>query len=180
MEGWEPPTKISEHEYKTFKHTQDPTDPATAFIGFGCSFMGKWYGTFARSKTTPKNFARAAATSCAKKIATLKAAEGRGIMVSVSHADYEQYVGINGAVIYLDPPYAGRTPQSNVVGAFDHDRFWDVAKEMSKYNVVLVTEFKAPPDGVYSTTSAIRSWVRDIFLFASQMVHLKEYGSSHE
>ena len=49
----------------------------------------------------------------------------------------------NGCVIYCDPPYAGTT---GYVDSFDNEEFWNVVREWSKNNIVLVSEQVAPPD----------------------------------
>lgn len=43
--GWIPPTDISEKYYLQIKNNQVSFDPAlVGFVGFGCSFGGKWWG----------------------------------------------------------------------------------------------------------------------------------------
>lgn len=49
-------------------------------------------------------------------------------------------------LIYCDPPYIGTTGYGK--DCFDHDRFWDVMREWSKENVVLISEYVAPSDFV--------------------------------
>ena len=52
---------------------------------------------------------------------------------------------MNNAVIYCDPPYAGVKQYANAT-KFDYNEFWDVVREWSKNNVVLVSEQSAPED----------------------------------
>lgn len=47
-DGWDPPGHVSEEEYSAAKALPD-SDPRKAFIGFGCSFGGKWFGGYARN-----------------------------------------------------------------------------------------------------------------------------------
>jgi len=50
-------------------------------------------------------------------------------------------------LIYCDPPYFGTTQYSRqVVGDFDHNRFWGVVRKWSSNNVVMVSEYIAPKD----------------------------------
>ena len=54
---------------------------------------------------------------------------------------------IAGAVIYLDPPYAG----TKIYGyanqpKMDYDHFWNWVREISKYNYVFISEQTAPED----------------------------------
>jgi DNA adenine methylase len=46
-------------------------------------------------------------------------------------------------LIYCDPPYAKTTKYSS---DFDSSKFWDWVREMSKDNIVLVSECQAPDD----------------------------------
>ena len=47
-------------------------------------------------------------------------------------------------MIFCDLPYEGTT--SYKTGAFDHDKFWQWCRDMSKNNVVFVSEYEAPDD----------------------------------
>ena len=43
--GWVPPSTITESEYLVIKNTPDDHPPElVAFVGFGCSWGGKWFG----------------------------------------------------------------------------------------------------------------------------------------
>lgn len=42
--GWEPPAVVSEEEYRRVKANKDEDLALTAFVGFGCSFAGKFFG----------------------------------------------------------------------------------------------------------------------------------------
>jgi DNA adenine methylase len=64
--GWTPPNFVSENEYAEIKEKNDKNDPLTAFVGFGCSYSGKWFGGYARDDTT-RNYAMNAANSLYKK-----------------------------------------------------------------------------------------------------------------
>lgn len=61
--------------------------------------------------------------------------------------DYLEYgkMNLKDCVIYLDPPYSNVKKYRNAT-SFDYDRFWDFAREMSKENIVLVSELDAPND----------------------------------
>lgn len=42
--GYELPDYISEEQYKYIKENRDEDKVLTGFVGFGCSFAGKWFG----------------------------------------------------------------------------------------------------------------------------------------
>lgn len=49
--GYELPDYISEEQYKYIREHKDKDKILTGFVGFGCSFGGKWFGGYARNKT---------------------------------------------------------------------------------------------------------------------------------
>ena len=55
--GWVPPDDVSYEDYKHIKQHGLPHEKA--FVGFGCSFSGKYWGGYARCKRGD-NYARSA------------------------------------------------------------------------------------------------------------------------
>ena len=49
------------------------------------------------------------------------------------------------ALIYCDPPYKD-TKQYGTSKGFNHDEFWQWVRDMSKNNIVVVSEQQAPED----------------------------------
>lgn len=134
QEGWEPPDTVTEEQYDYAKLME--TSALKAFIGFGCSNSGKWFGGYARENTA-RNFAMNAKRSLARKLKSLGDVE--------FYRDSYNEVGFpEGWVIYCDPPYGNTTGFST--GKFDHEKFWDWARKASENNVVLVSEYEAPED----------------------------------
>lgn len=128
--GWEPPSELSEEDYRFLKDCGP--SPLRAFAGFGCSHSGKWFGGYARDPKSDRNYALNARNSLLKKF---KDAEG----VEFSRKSYVE-VRPTGSVIYADPPYANTTKYSM---KFDHDEFWDWAEKMvtENGNIVVVSEY---------------------------------------
>lgn len=60
----------------------------------------------------------------------------------ISVADYRIYEGVENAIIYCDPPYAGTSVRYGEY--FENEKFWEWVKELSKKNFVFVTEYNAP------------------------------------
>ena len=135
--GWTPPEVVTEAMYADVKRRQDVKDPLTAFIGFGVSFAGKWFGGFARGGAG-RNYAANAASSLRKKM--------RGLSGVTWHSgDYRTVPLPPRAVIYCDPPYAGTT-QYGAVGAFEWDSFWRWCNARHAEGfAVFVSEYTAPP-----------------------------------
>jgi DNA adenine methylase len=131
--GWEPPTHVSEDDYQKARdgllapHEQ-------AFIGFGCSFSGKWFGGYARSGN--RNYASNARNSLRKKAARFK-----GVVFEC--LSYKDLCPID-CLVYCDPPYEKTTKYST--GVFDYSEFWERMRLWSRFNTVLVSSYVAPED----------------------------------
>lgn len=138
--GWEPPTDLSEDEYKDLQ-AQDKAGeitPLSGFAGFGCSFGGKYFGGYARQKGY--NFAKSAAKVLKRDAPHLAHAQFHNL----DYAALPDVIGVHeGDVWYIDKPYAGTTGYKGTP-KFDEARFWAWATEMSKRVPVLVSEFAAP------------------------------------
>lgn len=57
--GWQPPEIITKDEYYYIKEHKDENPALTGFVGFGCSFGGKWFGGLASNKKGDNYCARA-------------------------------------------------------------------------------------------------------------------------
>jgi DNA adenine methylase len=148
--GWIPPEIVTEADYYRQKAAPDPLDPLTAFIGFGCSFGGRWFQGYARSITKPtkysagglpKNFARIATRALARKLSAC----GNVAFECFDFFDIEAAACAD-SVIYCDPPYAETKGYDYAsAGNWDSDRFWAKVKELSDAGaIVLVSEYQAP------------------------------------
>lgn len=136
-DGWEPPSEVSEEMYSRVKEHKDQGDPLTAFIGFGCSFAGKWFGGYARGRKD-RNYAKNARSSLKRKLKGL-------INVQWVACDYRQIQIPKGAVIYCDPPYAGTT-QYGAVEPFVWSEFWNwCTARFNAGNIIFISEYTAPP-----------------------------------
>ena len=138
QKGWVPPDNVSEEEYKWYKDNKPLDDPMTAFCGFGCSFAAKWFGGYARESGI-RNYAMNARTTLLKQTPSVDS-------VHFAHINYKDLLP-EGAFVYCDPPYQNTTAYG-AVEAFNHDDFWQVMREWSKKNTVIVSEYSAPEDFV--------------------------------
>lgn len=130
--GWQPPTHVTESQYLTLKGY--PPSPLRTFVGFACSFSGKFFHGYARDGTN-RNYASNAIRGIRDKLKGIQRA-------TIQACGYEVYAGTTNALIYCDPPYAN----TGVFKGFDSEKFWAWATTMSKTNTVIVSEFTAPPD----------------------------------
>lgn len=136
--GYELPEHISEEQYKYIREHKDEDCVLTGFVGFGCSFGGKWFGGYARNKTNT-NYALQSKRSLLKDMATLKGAE-------FTCQDYRDVELPPNCVIYADPPYENTTGYGNE--KFDSQEFWKYTREVSKEHLMFISEQTAPPDFV--------------------------------
>ena len=134
--GYQLPEYVSEEQYKYIREHKDEDPVLTGFVGFGCSFGGKWFGGYARNKTGT-NYALQSKKSLMKDINTLMNA--RFIC-----EDYRNVYLPDNCVIYADPPYNGTTGYGKE--KFDSQAFWEYAREISKDHLVFVSEQSAPQD----------------------------------
>lgn len=133
--GWIPPDNISEDEYKLAKNLPD-TDPLKAFIGFGCSFAGKYFGGYARC-ANGNNYAKTAKNSILNKFKNLN----KDLIFQCQN--YGDLI-LNNCLVYCDPPYHNTTKYT--VGDFNSNEFWNIMREWSKNNTVIISEYVAPDD----------------------------------
>lgn len=138
QDGWIPPEEISKEQYKYIKEHKDEDMALSGFVGFGCSFGGKWFGGLAANKRGD-NYCRRANKSVLKDIGGLRNA-------TFLCLDYKDVEIPQGAIVYADPPYDKTTGYS--LGDFDSNEFWSYVRKLSETNIVLVSEEKAPDDFV--------------------------------
>jgi DNA adenine methylase len=134
--GYELPNEISEEEYKYIKENKNENKALTGFVGFGCSFAGKWFGGYARNKQN-HNYCLASKNSLIKKMNN---------MGDVKFA-YKNYLDLkpNSCLIYCDPPYKNTTKYTGTPD-FNTELFWDIMRNWSKNNDVYISEYEAPTD----------------------------------
>jgi DNA adenine methylase len=149
--GWVPPLTLSKDEWLDLKAANDPSDPLTAFAGFGCSVFGGWFSSYTgKSKRTGDNYvtsAVAAGESLSNKLAKCR-------NVQFTSGDYRDTNTSD--IIYCDPPYRD-TLQYPAVGDFDSDAFWEWAREQSRTTLLAASEQQAPEDFVPVRSFSIQS-----------------------
>lgn len=135
------PNTITEDEYKAVNTNPDNyPDWYVGLVGF-CSFGGKWWGGYPRSfkndGVTLRDVPNEIIRNIKKQAPNLKGIE----FYCSNYLDQSA----DGMAIYCDPPYRDTTKYTT--GNFDYDKFYAWCKEMSKTNIVLVSEYWMPDDG---------------------------------
>lgn len=137
--GWEPPSTVSETEYYQIKEDPYGYEPSlVGFVAYCCSYSGKFWGGFWRSKDDKGGF-RNPAMEQSKNLEKQKSGLVGAKFTSVSYLD----MGIEeGSTVYCDPPYANTTGYKE---GFDHKVFWDWCDSLVEKNCrVFVSEYVAP------------------------------------
>jgi DNA adenine methylase len=129
QDGVQLPYVWTEEQYKHIKICpEEYADWLIAFIGFGCSFSGKYYAGYCRNNKGI-NYCLQARNSLLKKHKTMQDVE----FVS---KDYREVKCPEGALIYCDIPYKDTTGYSS--GKFNHEDFykWAVQAKQNGYTVI--------------------------------------------
>lgn len=133
QEGWLPPNEVSETEYSLAQWLPD-SDPNKAFIGFACSFGGRYFGGYARGGSS--NYVMNGISSLSKKLFHIKKTQFR--CLSFFNLSIPP-----GSVVYCDPPYVGTTDYTST---FSSRAFWQWVERTSRDSVVFVSEYSCPVD----------------------------------
>lgn len=139
-DGWEPPKELPEELYRELKTNPESYEPClVGYAGFQLSYGGKWFGGYRRDKGGKRNYADEAYRNCMKQIPLLAGCK-------FEERDFRDIDISNmcGYVIYCDPPYRNTTGYDT--GNFPYEEFYEWVKELSKNNVVLVSEYWMPDE----------------------------------
>ena len=133
--NWEMPNEISEEEYLYIKNNKDEKPYLTGFVGFGCSFSGKWFGGYCRDNTN-RNYCLNAKNSNLKKMLNLQD-------VLFYNLDYQDVNIPYGSLVYCDIPYKNTTPYcKKEVGTFNHEEFYQWVRNNSDKYDIYISEYK--------------------------------------
>lgn len=106
--------------------------------GFEASFAKPVYEEKADGSKSYRNYYQEAKRNLIEQAPLLKD-------IDITCNNYDVYGDVKDALIYCDPPYENTKTYSRK-NPFDHSKFWDWVRKMSKNNIVLVSEENAPDD----------------------------------
>lgn len=145
--GYVPPDYVTEEEYKHIRENKESYPKhVVGFVGFGCSYSGKFFAGFARNvrKNAPDSeiLNKTTRNYCAEsKRNILRQTEGIKDIIFLNKNYWELDIPER-SLLYLDPPYFSTTKYSN---KFDHDKFWQWCGAMvNNGHKVFVSEYNAP------------------------------------
>ena len=149
-DGWRPNPELATREmYNRYRQSPDTWDPWTAFLGFGCSFSGRYFCGYVGFHCIRRDAGvqwvhcpTEAANSLLRTERDLKDRE-----TEILHLDFMTCDVPDGVdVVYCDPPYEGTTRYRGTA-PFDHDSFWERCREIGATGIhVFVSEKRCPDD----------------------------------
>lgn len=144
--GGELPEAISREEYAAVRANKTAyPDWYVGCVGFLASYNGRFFdggysGTVKTKCGTIRDYYAEARKNILQQVPDLHD-------VGFECWDYRQRngkLGFEGCVIYCDPPYQGVKQYDNT--RFNSGEFWEIMREWSKTNTVLISEQNAPND----------------------------------
>lgn len=146
QKGWKPPTNCTKTHYENLKKSKK-ISAEKGFIGVACSYSGIFFVGFrgtqtfkssSKRKTNVVNSAAMTARSVNKMAKMLK-------HVNFKASRYQNLKPKN-MLIYCDPPYVLNDYQQSGFFNFNHEEFWNIMRQWSENNIVVISEYKAPKD----------------------------------
>lgn len=141
--GWQPPKVVTREEYEHIKnHKIIYPYYLVGYVGFCCSYSGKFFGGYANESETKlqtiRKYQDEARRNLLKQVHKLQGVE----FVNLS---YEAVTLPPRSIIYCDPPYEGTTEYFN--GKFDSPKLFDFLRlKKAEGHTIFLTEYKAPAD----------------------------------
>lgn len=109
-----------------------------ALIGFCASYGGRYFdGGYGRDAKGDRSI-------YGERLKNLKEQAPHLDGIEFKSGDYRQYESMKSALFYMDPPYKGTKQYSTKF--INYDEFYDFCRELSKNNIVLISEYNMPPD----------------------------------
>lgn len=139
LRGWKPKKHYTREEYVEFRSGNGELHEI-GYVGFNCSYSGKWFGGYAgitETKGGVRDYQAEAYRNVTKQVVKLGG-------VYTRKGSYLDMPIPDNSVIYCDPPYANTT--GYVTGEFDHLEFWEWVRLVSQKHTIYVSEYQAPHD----------------------------------
>jgi DNA adenine methylase len=143
--GWMPKDSYSQDEYLTMKKAWQNKDfstyskPEMSVVGHTMGFLGRFFGipkVCSQRCRVPHKYPIISATKDATWVGNVN--------FRLCYYD-EVVIPDNRCVIYCDPPYINTRAYMNVP-KFDHNKFYDWVRELSKQHYVYISELVMPDD----------------------------------
>ena len=153
LNGWKPERFYSREFYQEVKNNKEKFPPyLVGWIGFNCSYSGKFFNGFAgvvETKIgTKRNYQEEAIRNIEKQIKHLKGIE-------LENKNYFEVEIPKNSIVYFDPPYKGTTKYFT---DFDHDYFYSYVRKLkNEGHQVFVSEYEMPSDFICIWEKEVKS-----------------------
>ncbi len=137
------PEKIGKDFYESVRALKDKYPlHVRGWVGFNCSYAGKYFGGFAGETSTKigtvRDYQAEAISNVLKQVEAL-------VGVDFYNCQYSELCIPENSLIYCDPPYSGTTEYAQA--GFDHALFWDWCRiKTTEGHSVFISEYSAPAD----------------------------------
>ena len=135
QDGYKPPTSCSKKEYYKYKD-EDAKSLKAIFVGFACAMRGVFRTTYFPNNNVALQAEHS--VDIGNKIKNVKLKVG----------EYDSFSNLKGYIIYCDPPYKNSGSPYSIGEVystkFDYDRFVDWCIDMSKDNIIFISEYEKP------------------------------------
>lgn len=146
------PSSISKNMYDTVRNYPDGFENwYVGCVGFLASYNGRYFdGGYAKTGYEKVNGGERLRDYYREAKDNLVSQSENKLFEDIIFqcADYRNCLDVyrpNGAVIYCDPPYENTKQYSNS-SKFNYDEFWDIMRNLSMDNIVLISGLDAPSD----------------------------------
>ena len=147
--GFIPKDYYTKEEYNNYKSLNQKH--IKGYVGFNCSYSGKWFGGFAgivETKQGIRNYQDEAKRNILKQIKLLKD-------VVFSNKSILDIKPNKKALIYCDIPYKNTTKYKD---DFNHEKFYEWCREMKKQgHTIFISEYNMPDDFICVWSKEINS-----------------------
>lgn len=141
IRGWEPNKVTRGLYYKVRDNKDEYPEYYVGWVGFNCSYCGKWFDGYAGETKTRIGTIRDYQAEAIRFIKS-QSENMEGIDFVVS--DYRNLQIPEFSIIYCDPPYENRRGYRI---KFNNQEFWDWCREKTREgHTVFVSEYSAPDD----------------------------------
>ena len=140
--GWIPPEQVTKEEYYEVKRLLSEVSPEIGgWVGFNCSYSGKWFDGYAGKTLTKSGTIRDYQLEARNNV--LAQVSKMSGVIFTNHS-YEEMEIPSNSIVYCDPPYFGTRKYSSKI---DHDNYWNWVRSISTQgHNVFVSEYSAPED----------------------------------
>lgn len=151
--GWKPPKNCSVSKYNRLKKDGTPS-AERGYIGFTFGFGGQFFCGPHRNTYGMQH------VDNSEKILDIATNQLKNVKFSIKEYTFYTPEKFKNYIFYCDPPYQNKRTtkyynDDTILQEFDSQVFWQWCRDMSKHNIIIISEYTAPDDfiPIYSFNS---------------------------